>query len=1415
MLFSTVRLNPGVQLSLRWLRIALIIVAWSFLATPIVQAETTATVINQDITVNTTWTKAGSPYNVTQFIRVRPGVTLTVEPGVEVAFNLNTPMRVEGALVAQGTANEPITFTGSTKQPGAWNGLLVSHLPEQPAVLKFDHVIVEYATYVGMEGGGNVELTYANAEIRNSTFRFGGGNGLVVASSANATIADSHFNNNTLQALRISYGAQSTLTLRNLAASGNGTLNAVVYASGNVAGTMGLNKMGLPYVFQGGFDVEKTGHLTIDPGVEIQVDTGFYVDGTLTAVGTAAEPILITGIKKQPGGWWGLDIGGDYTQLASATLDYVIIEYGGRTGDAYDANLNVSDANVSITHTILRHSKGHGLLNDGGSPDQPFTITVADTTIVDNGGDAVVCSDESCYMTLSNLTVTGNGRNGLVQRTAVGHDTLWPNIGLPYFVEGQGGVADGGTLTIEPGVEIRMAQDASFQVHGALYANGTPDKPIIFTGTQAQPGWWERIQVEHEGVAELKYCDISYGGKTIQDFVVGQVQIASGAVVMSDCRIHHSGSAGISVSGGAQPILLYNRIEENVHGLTANFSLTQVDARFNWWGNASGPTHEENPGGTGQTITGNVRFKPWLTSPDEHNAEGGLEVNVIGPGRFSPGDSVQYSAVYQNLTGETVENTVVRVALPANATLETMSPGGIFWPQRNQVFWKLGNLTPGSTGAFFVKVRYDWGLPDGLKSTVVAQLSGTNLDSLRFTVQPYLDYVPRTLTASVDLSPDQVQAERNAHADLEQFYQKATGAGFFYAGAERHTYSTGEQDMTITLLRFQPQFASFRLSVVGDKTTGILADGVSYTVYRDQGALRYSMQSNAWSPVDASHVTAASTRATTALDWGDCMENCIAEKLPGYIIKKYIKALSDASKAISCVSAAGDTDDTNSVLGCAKYLKKIAPGASEAIDLGQCNADCQNCEASGGDCSNPNCHCCTEDSTRCDANDSLYGLFGIDVIKRRKCEIPEGEEYGRYFAEVVEEVCALCEKCVNNGSDMSCVGKNASLMQQTNQTFAAALNDQHASAQLDALSSSDLECDDCVLAKDPNELYGPQGDLLPGQLLSYTIAYENVGAGNAIGVFIVNKLDPAFDLDTLVMQGDARLSKNSRTIFWTIGDLSPKGEPGSQGTVSYTVRLRHDLPSGTVVSNSAVVHFPSVPEETPTNVLVNTIQPLVAEPQTLEAVIGQPLAITLKGQDAIGLPLTYTLVEGPDFGTLSGDAPLLTYTPAEQSIGGDHILFTVSNGTSTSQPAAITIRVLPSPNDKTGPTIRWTAPDRDETVVLVEAAALQGNQLAYYYPVIQVQFSEALQATSVNSTTITVHDATGQPVAADVSYDGNAQQAVILLRTPPQAGVPYTVTVTPGLTDQIGNPFAGNYAWNFQVSGASMQAKIYLPIVNR
>jgi hypothetical protein len=56
------------------------------------------------------------------------------------------------------------------------------------------------------------------------------------------------------------------------------------------------------------------------------------------------------------------------------------------------------------------------------------------------------------------------------------------------------------------------------------------------------------------------------------------------------------------------------------------------------------------------------------------------------------------------------------------------------------------------------------------------------------------------------------------------------------------------------------------------------------------------------------------------------------------------------------------------------------------------------------------------------------------------------------------------------------------------------------------------------------------------------------------------------------------------------------------------------------------------------------------------------VTITLSGSDPDGDPISYSITAAPDFGTLSGTAPNITYTPNPDFSGNDQFGFTVSDG---------------------------------------------------------------------------------------------------------------------------------------------------------
>jgi hypothetical protein len=83
---------------------------------------------NDTISINTTWTN-NKPYVIYNDLFIKPGATLTIEPGVKIHSHNNSTIYVWGTLKIEGTADNPVILQGDRldddykEVPNQWNGI--------------------------------------------------------------------------------------------------------------------------------------------------------------------------------------------------------------------------------------------------------------------------------------------------------------------------------------------------------------------------------------------------------------------------------------------------------------------------------------------------------------------------------------------------------------------------------------------------------------------------------------------------------------------------------------------------------------------------------------------------------------------------------------------------------------------------------------------------------------------------------------------------------------------------------------------------------------------------------------------------------------------------------------------------------------------------------------------------------------------------------------------------------------------------------------------------------------------------------------------------------------------------------------------------------------------------------------------
>lgn len=337
-----------------------------------------------------------------------------------------------------------------------------------------------------------------------------------------------------------------------------------VYASTDIASDITTNTTwtleGSPYLITGNVTVIPDVTLTISPGVTLKFASGARLQsvGTIHAEGTVASHISFvpdSDEESPPFDFWdGIFI----LPNGSLSCEYCDISHA-------EFGIDSDSALSTLSHTRLLKS-GKGISANHS------TVTVNDSEISDIHGDAM-SAFESSTITAHNLSV---------------HDV---QNGIDIF-NSSIFTADG--LTIDT---IMSSSDAIeiFNNSSVTIANGA---------------------IKNSEATCLSFyggANVTVTGSVVEDCNVGIAENAGGginSITLTNTRIQDN-AIGMYMIGGTITSTA-SGIFQNESGFE-NLGSQPLIAENVWWGNASGPQHSTNQSGTGNAISGDVDFSPWIT----------------------------------------------------------------------------------------------------------------------------------------------------------------------------------------------------------------------------------------------------------------------------------------------------------------------------------------------------------------------------------------------------------------------------------------------------------------------------------------------------------------------------------------------------------------------------------------------------------------------------------------------------------------------------------------------------------------------------------------------------------------------------------------------------------------------------------
>ena len=349
------------------------------------------------------------------------------------------------------------------------------------------------------------------------------------------------------------------------------------FTGGDVTGNRTLTKVCSPYAINGGINVDRGATLTIEPGATLKFASGtylyIYAGAIFNAVGTAAEPIVLTSSKSVPasGDWQGVQL---QNSGNSVTLKYVTVDYAGYGSNAA---VDITNGSADVENCIIHDNAAIGLDATGSLKG----TKVLANTFYSNDDLPLVLSD-GVQADATNTFHSGtlvNTKQFVSFADSISSTRTLDITEVPYLLASDLNIDKTASVTVNPGVTLAFASGTQLYIYaGATFtAVGTATSPVIFTSSKVVPaqGDWTGLDFENESSSiTIKYATVQYAGYGSEY----AVNATNSTFDLENCTIQHNLNGGVDGGGSTHSTLKNNTFSDNNADGTTIFNYTMVGA---------------------------------------------------------------------------------------------------------------------------------------------------------------------------------------------------------------------------------------------------------------------------------------------------------------------------------------------------------------------------------------------------------------------------------------------------------------------------------------------------------------------------------------------------------------------------------------------------------------------------------------------------------------------------------------------------------------------------------------------------------------------------------------------------------------------------------------------------------------------